>query len=121
MEDLSLGSSIVIYNNLHAALQELDILFNTNYTELIGYTDFGSEFSQFLNVLYDDPDAVKKYVKDIIAKNCSSVLQLGFSVEVHCIYNEATYDRTIKVDITIYDENVDAHKTYDLSKLLYVE
>ena len=40
MIDLALTGDIIIDNELDEALQELDILFNTENTELIGYPEF---------------------------------------------------------------------------------
>ena len=48
MLDLAIDSRIFIYNEEDAALQELDILFNTENTELIGYPRYGTNFEQFL-------------------------------------------------------------------------
>ena len=41
MIDLAIDSRIYLQDLLDLSLQELDILFNTTNTELIGYTDFG--------------------------------------------------------------------------------
>ena len=47
MIDLALSSNVFIDSAFDAALQELDIILNTRYTELIGYPKFGTDFEQF--------------------------------------------------------------------------
>ena len=66
MTDLALDDSIFIKSNINAALQELDILFNTENTELIGYPSYGVNFEQFLWQLNPSPKALKSYIEEHI-------------------------------------------------------
>ena len=68
MTDLALDDSVFIDSNIAAALQELDILFNTENTELIGYPTYGVNFEQFLWQLCPSPNALKSYVEEHIEK-----------------------------------------------------
>lgn len=62
MIDLAIDSRVFIYNEVEAALQELDILFNTENTELLGYPKFGTNFEQFLWNLHPSPNEVRNYI-----------------------------------------------------------
>ena len=48
MLDLALDDRIFLNDPIDCAVQELDLILNTNCTELIGYTDYGTNFEQFL-------------------------------------------------------------------------
>ena len=48
MIDLALDGRVMIRNIMDEAVQELDILFNTDTTELLGYPTYGTNFEQFL-------------------------------------------------------------------------
>lgn len=65
MIDLAIDSRIFINTEIDAALQELDLLFNTENTELIGYPRYGSNFEQFLWQLTPSPDALEQYIKEL--------------------------------------------------------
>ena len=46
--DLSLKNNLYIVDIFDAALQELEILFDTNNCELLGDSSFGTNFDQYL-------------------------------------------------------------------------
>ena len=52
MIDLAIDSRIFLTEEIDLAVQELDVLFNTENTQLLGMPDFGSNFEQFLWQLY---------------------------------------------------------------------
>ena len=60
MLDLALDTRIFINNELDAALQELDMIFNTENTELIGYPQYGTNWYQFLWQLDYSPEDLQK-------------------------------------------------------------
>lgn len=66
--DLALDDTVFIGSDINAALQELDILFNTENTELIGYPMYGTNFEQFLWQLNPSPNALKSYIQEQINK-----------------------------------------------------
>ena len=68
MIDLALTGDIIIDNELDEALQELDILFNTENTELIGYPEFGTNFEQFLWEVTPAVEDVKRYIYEVLAQ-----------------------------------------------------
>ena len=63
MLDLALDDRIFLDDPIDCALQELDLLFNTTNTELIGYIDYGTNFEQFLWKLRPTIEEVKNYIK----------------------------------------------------------
>ena len=68
MLDLALDTRIFINNELDAALQELDMIFNTENTELIGYPQYGTNWYQFLWQLDYSPEDLQKlcsFFKDV--------------------------------------------------------
>ncbi len=67
MLDLAIDSRIFIYNEEDAALQELDILFNTENTELIGYPRYGTNFEQFLWNMNPSPRELRAYILEKFA------------------------------------------------------
>lgn len=60
--DFSLDNRIVLTNKLDCALQELDMLFNTTNTELIGEIDYGTNFEQFLWQLTPSTEELRNYI-----------------------------------------------------------
>ena len=66
MEDLSLDHKILLNSEFDAAIQELDILFNTETTELINDPTFGTNFEQFLWQLTPSTQSLKKYILEKI-------------------------------------------------------
>jgi hypothetical protein len=62
MIDISLGNDIFITNKVDAAVQELDMLFNTENTELIGYSDYGTNWWQYLWSLTPLDSDLERYV-----------------------------------------------------------
>lgn len=63
MIDLALDGRVMIYNEFDEALQELDLLFNTENTELLGDYKYGTAFEQFSWQLNPNEDSIKQYVE----------------------------------------------------------
>ena len=64
MIDLAIDDRVIINDKLDAALQELDLLFNTENTELIGMTNFGVSLDQFLWTLTPTTESFREYIND---------------------------------------------------------
>ena len=87
MIDFALDSRIFLNNEFDIAMQELDILFNTENTELIGNPQFGTNFEQFLWQLNPSPNELKRYINEkisgtmffILLENCSVVYFILFA------------------------------------------
>ena len=88
MLDLSLDYKIFIKNELDAAIQELDIIFNTENTELIGYPTFGSNFEQFLWQMNPSPNALRTYMKELIDNNTFYCRDFDIAIDVKIVEGE---------------------------------
>lgn len=88
MYDLSLGNSLFVDNELDCAIQELDILFGTENTELIGYPYFGTFFEQFLWQLNPSVETLKTYIMDKIADETYFLSKFKVNIEVAIIDGE---------------------------------
>lgn len=110
MLDLSLNSNIIINSKLECAIQELDIIFNTENTELIGYPRFGTNFEQFLWALTPTTTELKKYIIEKILET-NYLKNLNYEVNVKTLNGE--YRLIYIVDINIKDdEGNEENKTY---------
>ena len=101
MIDLSLDFRIFIKNELDAAVQELDLLFNTENTELINYPQFGTNFEQFLWQLSPSPYALKQYILEKINDTYFLVNQ---NVDVDVSTQKGEYRMIYNVLIHISDK-----------------
>ena len=59
--DLSLTNEVFLDDKVDLALQELDILFNTEPTEMLGDTNYGVFLEQFLWDLNPPSSELKEY------------------------------------------------------------
>jgi len=99
MIDLALDNRVFINNNVDEALQELDILFNTESTELIGNTEFGITIEQFLWTLTPATDALKEYLNTkLSALTYLNTFKYNFDVK----YYEGDFRSMYHVIIEIY-------------------
>ena len=93
MLDLSLDYKIFVRTELDAAVQELDLLFNTENSELINDPSFGTYFEQFLWQMSPSPNALKSYILEkiqgtyFLQKQNVSVEVLTQRGEFRIIYN----------------------------------
>lgn len=110
MIDLAIDSRIFITNNLDAALQELDILFNTEYTELIGDTTFGTNFEQFLWNLNPSTDSMKQYIED---KICEGYYLTMFNHDIDIDIVQGEYRYIYRVRINLYKDGQSGTREYE--------
>lgn len=101
MLDLALDGKVFIENKIDAALQELDLLFNTERTELINDPYYGTNFEQFLWQLNPSFQQIEKYVHEQIMSTCY-LSQMEYSVNVEII--EGDYRYIYLIQITVKDE-----------------
>lgn len=98
MIDLSLDYKILINNEFDAAIQELDILFNTETTELINNPTYGTNFEQFLWQLTPSTQALKKYILEKINETLFlSKFDVSVDVEVYKGEIRMIYDIQINI------------------------
>ena len=106
MLDLAIDSRVFIDNEIDAALQELDMLFNTENTELIGYPTYGTNFEQFLWNLNPSPNEVKNY---IVEKFANTLYLNRVESYIYVDILEGEYRSIYQVVIQIGDDNNPAH------------
>ena len=80
--DIAFDNGVFVTDTLKAAMQELDLLFNTEPTELIGDTQYGTFFEQFLWDLQPRESDLKDYITRKIANNTYWVNQYDWEVSV---------------------------------------
>ena len=102
MIDLSLDSNVFIYNEFDEALQELDLMLNTTYTELLGYPQFGTDFEQFSWQMNPEINAIKEYIKENINK---TLFLRNFRTEINVNVMKGEYRLIYNVEINVYDTN----------------
>jgi hypothetical protein len=114
MIDLALNESLFIYDPLDAAIQELDILFGTKNTELIGNPDYGTAFEYFLWQLTPNVDSVDSYIREKINTSTIFVRNMKYNLKVY--YYTDVAENIYVVQITLYDSsNRKKDKTYFIS------
>lgn len=115
--DFSLDNRIMLNDNLDCAIQELDMLFNTTNTELIGDTNYGTNFEQFLWQLTPSPSELKKYINDKIQQYTYYMSQYEYDINIRTELGEL---RDIYyVEITI-KTNSDDEETKMKSRRVYM-
>ena len=111
MLDLAIDNRIFIYDELDAAIQELDMIFNTENTELIGYPEYGTNWYQFLYQLNPSPNSLKTYIYE---KICSTYFLSKFEVDVNVEVLDFNAEGMYQVAITITTENDKKTRIYNI-------
>lgn len=99
MIDLSLDNKIFVNTELEAALQELDILFNTEYTELIGYPHFGTSFEQFSWHLNPEISQMESYIYGKISETLF-LSKMDVSVHIDTQLGVSRLIYNVKINVT---------------------
>lgn len=108
MLDLAVDERVILNDKLDCAIQELDLLFNTTNTELIGKTDYGTNFEQFSWQLLPSTEDIKRYVQDRIGRYTYFMREYDYDVEVTTT-EESDYRDSYYIHITINVESDDPH------------
>ena len=108
MIDFSLDTDVVVTNALDEAVQELDILFNTIPTEMIGNHLYGVNFLQFLWQLQPSEYNLQKYIREKIEAYTYYVKRFSYEVNVSTTYIDAELAYVIRISLSesIYDDPV---------------
>lgn len=113
--DLAIDGRVYINNILDEAVQELDLLFNTDYTQLIGYPTYGCNFQQFLWTTKPDPDGIRQYISNKIQEETYYLSQLDYTINVDAIIDPENYQSSYIVQIIVQtDDKKQAIRTYKL-------
>lgn len=110
--DLSLTNEVFLDDAVDLALQELDILFNTEPTEMLGDSNYGVFLEQFLWDLNPRSSELKEYITNKIEKYTYYVKQ--FDYEVSVVENDGTENAENIVGDIVYDMNATYIVTIDL-------
>ena len=100
MIDLALNSNVFIYDAFDEALQELDIILGTQYTELIGYPKYGTDFEQFLWHLNPETNTIIEYVNEKIQ---STFYLRKYKTEIIVDTIKGEYRMIYDIKINIWD------------------
>lgn len=111
MIDLAIDNRVIIQDDLDEAIQELDLLLNTENTELLGDTQFGVSLDQFLWTLTPTTTALEQYLKDKLA-TLYYLNRFEYKLEVEFL--EGEYRSIYHVKIYIYiDHDRTIKKEYE--------
>lgn len=111
MLDLALDGRVFLNNELDCALQEIDLLLNTENTELIGYPQYGTEFESFLWTLTPTTTEIERYIKEKL--DTSTYFLHNFEYRVKATFMEGEYRSIYYVRIIlIKDDAVVASREY---------
>ena len=107
MLDLAIDNRVFIYDIIDAAIQEIDLLFNTTNTELIGYTDYGTNWMQFLWVLNPSITELENYIYNKL-NDTYFVRQLDYQVNV-AVNEDSEVNASYIVSIDLHTVNGSRH------------
>lgn len=109
MIDLALDSRLFLYDELDWGLQELDLILNTENTELITNYRYGSNMYQFLWQLNPSLDAIKSYIREKI-NLCYYLSKFKVDVDVSILDGELRNIYYVK--ISVYSGNAVKYREY---------
>ena len=117
--DFSLDNRIMLDNRLDCAIQELDMLFNTTNTELIGDTNYGTNFEQFLWQLTPSPSELKRYINEKIQQYTYYMLQYDYDINIKTELGELRdiyyVEITLTTDSDDEETEMKSHRVYMLA------
>lgn len=117
--DFSLDNRIMLDNSLDCAIQELDMLFNTTNTELIGDTNYGTNFEQFLWQLTPSPSELKRYINEKIQQYTYYMLQYDYDINIRTELGELRdiyyVEITLNTDSDDEETKMKSHRVYMLA------
>lgn len=108
MLDLALDGRVFLYSELDCAIQEIDMILNTENTELIGYPEYGTEFHTFLWTLTPTTTELENYIKNKI--NTETFYASKMKVIVNAQFLEADYKSMYYVKIIVIDSSGQSRK-----------
>lgn len=112
--DFSFYDDILITDRVGAALQEIDMIFNTSLTEVLGQTGYGSVFESFLWEICPETDRLKSYIIEKISQTYYAS-QFPYTVSVKLTSDMIAQTEASGGDASIYE----GETTYVVSIDLY--
>ena len=112
MVDFSLSNKltdeIIVSNDLIYVLQQIDLLFNTDPNDVLGDSNYGTNYDRYLYTVGMSNAALEqKILRDI-----KSLDLMGFSVDVKVSLVEGTERDIAFIDIIISGDYEEYNKTY---------
>ena len=98
MIDLSLDHNVLINSEMDAAIQELNIVFSTETTELIGHPLFGTNFEQFLWQMTPAVDSLKQYISEKI-RDTLFLSKFNTSIDINVVKGDIRMIYNIQINI----------------------
>ena len=115
--DLAIDDRVMIDTEFDCAIQELDMLFNTTNTELIGKPEYGTNFEQFLWQLTPSTVELRKYIREKID---GTYFASQYDIDIDVRTDDGTLRDIYYVEITFHindDEKIQqkTHRVYMLT------
>lgn len=120
MLDLALDNKVFVLSRIDAAVQELDILFSTDIGEMIGDTNYGTNWYQYLHTLTPMEESIKNYVNSLIRNNTFYCRILEVETSVVFVPGEVSCSYIIAVKITDPDIPEDS-PTKNINKVYHIQ
>lgn len=111
MLDLSLDNRIFLDTELDCALQEIDMILNTENTELLGYPSYGTDFESYLWTLTPTTHELEKYIKDKLTSNTLFVNKFKLYVTAEFLQGEIRSIYRVKI-ILVADDGTKGVREY---------
>lgn len=111
--DLAIDNRVFLEDRVDAGVQELDMLFNTVNTELLGYPEYGTNFEQYLWDMTPSPQSLKSYIQNKINTQTMIMRELDYNVEVSVISGTARQIYLVQVVVQKDDDSYVVRK-YEL-------
>ena len=113
--DLSLDNKLYHTNIFDAALQEIEMLFETSNCELLGDYHYGTNFEEFLWTMTPTTTELKNYI-DKKLEDLIFVNQLHKHVEVFFYKDEITFETIYHIKINLYNDFSSVEKNITLKE-----
>lgn len=97
--DLAIDNRMFLEDIVDAGVQELDMLFNTENTELLGYPEYGTNFEQYLWEITPSPQSLKSYIENKISSDTLMMKDLDYDIQVSVITGTARQIYLVQVTI----------------------
>lgn len=113
--DLSLDNKLYHTNIFDAALQEIEMLFETNNCELLGDHNYGTDFEEYLWTMTPTTFDLKNYINEKLSE-LLFVNMLNYHVDVIYLKDDVTFETIYQVKINLYDDYHSVEKNIELKE-----
>lgn len=113
MIDLSLDTENNIKtSDIDIVIQQIDLLFDTYPTEVLGEENFGTRYDKFLYNLSVSSEAIRSSV----LQDLQSLDLMGFVPDVQVYLFEGTQNDILVINIGLTRDEITYQKTYNISE-----